>query len=138
MGGSLKCQNDDKNICVIRGPVPLYCGNAELDVDFNARRGATKIVGKMNVLSGLPEGVSGGELPEITATIIPENGLDFTFKSCEIKFDKTKCASCTVCDNKRDFKFNCSNINVNPTAGGIPVEGPALTECEGFGFLGDI
>jgi hypothetical protein len=135
LGGEFTCKNDAK-YCVIQGPVPLYCGTVDLKVAFNARKGPTNIDACFNVKSGLPEGISGGEFPRVCAKVVP-NGPDFTFKSCEIKFGDKKCESCTICANKRDFLFNCSSINVNP-AGTPFVEGPALTQCEGFGFLDDI
>jgi hypothetical protein len=136
LGGELVCQND-ADYCLINNPIKLYCGKADLSLDFSLREGVTSLEGCFAVESNLPNDlqITDGTIP-ICATVIP-TGTDFQFKSCSIDWDGEQCASCTVCENKRDFKFNCSNINVNPLGGAV-VEGPALTSCEGFGFLDDI
>jgi hypothetical protein len=134
--GELSCTSGD-NYCLINDdPLDQYCGKAEVTAEFSLReRGVTGIDGCFAVKTNLPEGVqvgAGGSLA-ICANVVPVDGEDFKFKSCAIDWAGKKCTSCTVCDNQRDFKFDCSNINV-----GTAVKGPVLAECEGFGFLDDL
>jgi hypothetical protein len=134
--GEMTCASGD-NYCLINdNPDDEYCGKVDVTVEFSLRdRGVTGIDGCFAVKSNLPSGVTvspGGSLP-ICANVVPVDGEDFKFKSCAIDWAGKKCTSCTVCDNQRDFKFDCSNINV-----GAAVKGPVLAECEGFGFLDEL
>lgn len=103
-----------------------------MDVEFNARDGPTNINGCMNVTSGLPDDIV-GTIEPICADIALV-GFDFAFKSCDIKIGDTDCAVCEVCDNKRGIRFNCSNININPSVDPVVV-GPAIDQCQLLGFL---
>jgi hypothetical protein len=134
--GEMTCSSGD-NYCLINDdPVDEYCGKVDVTVEFSLRdRGVTGLDGCFAVKTNLPSGVTvspGGSLP-ICASVVPVDGEDFKFKSCAIDMAGKKCASCTVCDNQRDFKFDCSNVNV-----GTAVKGPVLAECEGFGFLDEL
>ena len=57
------------------------------------------------------------------------------FSECGIKFNDRKCSRCTVCDGNRDFSFDCSNVNINPTNLGGFIAGPVTDVCFGFGGL---
>jgi hypothetical protein len=135
LGGQLICQND-ANYCLVNGE--LYCGSTALQLDFSLREGITDLNGCFEIESNLPSNLQIGpsERIPVCVNVVP-TGTDFKFKSCNIEWAGEQCASCTVCANERDFKFDCSNVNVNPLGSPL-VEGPTLTECEGFGFLDDI
>jgi hypothetical protein len=46
------------------------------------------------------------------------------------------CTSCTVCANKIDVTFDCSNRSINPLgATGSFIAGPKVTTCIGLGLL---
>lgn len=141
IGGKITCQIDDP-FCLINRPFKIYCGEVDITATFNTRSGISKVKACIDITSNFPrdfpvpiDDVS--QFPEACVSVVPSNDDFLTFESCEIKFDDQVCSSCVVCDSKRDFKFNCTNVNVNPAPDVDPtfIEGPFVTECIGFGFL---
>jgi hypothetical protein len=135
LGGRLVCQTDRQN-CLVRKPVEIYCGDVDFVIDFTAVQGPTNFKGCLEIQGNIPEDLTAGDFPPVCAKAVPY-GRNLTFKSCEITWGNEPCKSCEVCSSKRDFKFDCSNVDINPSniPGDTVVEGPTIQSCQGLGFL---
>ena len=141
LGGRITCQIDDP-FCLINRPFKVYCGKVDITASFNTRSGISNVKACIDITSNFPKDFpipidEISEFPKACVSVVPASDDFLTFESCEIKFDKQVCSSCVVCDSKRDFTFDCRNVNVNPAQDVEPtfIEGPFVTECIGFSFL---
>jgi hypothetical protein len=141
VGGMITCQIDDP-FCLINQPFKVYCGEVDISASFQRRSGITNVKACIDVTSDFPKDFpvpidNVTQFPKACVSVVPATDDFLTFESCEIKFDEQVCSSCVVCDSKRDFLFNCTNVNVNPGKDVDPtfVAGPVVTECIGFDFL---
>lgn len=141
LGGKITCQIDDP-FCLINRPFKVYCGEVDITATFNTRSGISNVKACLDITSNFPrdfpvpiDDVS--QFPKACVSVVPATDDFLTFESCEITFNKQVCSSCVVCDSKRDFLFDCRNVNVNPAQDVEPtfIEGPFVTECVGFSFL---
>ena len=68
---------------------------------------------------------------EITHTKPIRISNPIEFQSCEAFLGTDKCESCVICENKKQVKFSCSNVNL-ATAGSAPYYAPAFNQCLGI------
>lgn len=66
----------------------------------------------------------------------------FAYDSCEVDFNNEPC-TCTVCENKRSFKYDCSMNTVQTNNVALPflpdaTEGPKMDLCLGVGTFEEI
>jgi hypothetical protein len=141
LGGKITCQIDDP-FCLINRPFKVYCGEVDVTATFNTRKGISNVKGCIDITSDFPRNFpipidEISEFPRACVSVVPTNEEFLTYESCQITFDKQVCSSCTVCESKRDFLFDCRNVNVNPAQDveDTFIEGPFVTECIGFSFL---
>lgn len=141
IGGKITCQIDDP-FCLINRPFKVYCGEVDVTATFNTRKGISNIKACIDITSDFPrdfpipiDDIS--DFPKACVSVVPSNEEFLTFESCAITFDKQACQTCTVCESKQDFLFDCRNVNVNPAQDveDTFIEGPFVTECIGFSFL---
>ena len=133
--GNVECVNTNRR-CL--QPPDEFCASG--NVNFLLTAGIfVKTVIKSNITAcynvdeaTLPIPVSGD-----VGTVCAEfSTAGFALDQCSITIGTESCATCTVCPSGADFKFDCSNIDLEKNASLGTVPGPQTETCIGFTSVG--
>jgi hypothetical protein len=131
--GNVDCTTTTER-CLV--PPSFYCASG--GVGFALKAGIfvptglnSNITACFTVKSGLPADVA-----SIDEICFEFSTVGLGFDKCSVTVGNAACKSCTICDTKRDFKFDCSNINLpvikNST---FTLPGPNISDCIGFSSI---
>jgi hypothetical protein len=84
-----------------------------------------------DVKSGFPEGIV--KLDNEICFEFATKGLGFDV--CTVTIGTNTCQECTVCDSGTDFKFNCTNIDLETENADVNIPGPVIETCIGLSAI---
>ena len=134
--GEVVCDTDIPQ-CFL--PPDLFCATAELK--FQLAAGLFVDTGLNSNISACFDVKSG--FPDLTVPIADfDNEFCFQFSpkgleldKCSVQISSKACTSCEICESGVDFKFNCSNIDLEKKSEVITVPGPEITKCIGLSAI---
>ena len=133
--GEVACKT--KSQCFV--PPSSFCATGDIEFDLAAglfvETGLdSNITACFNVTDGFPNFLGTFlELDNLFCFQFKPKGLKLD--ECSVKIGEKDCNSCVVCDSDVDFKFDCSNIDLESKNGNVTILGPNITTCIGLSAI---
>lgn len=130
--GAVVCTTTERR-CLVQPD--LFCADGTIDFDLKAGLFVptglnSNVTACFDVESGFPEGIV--ELDNSVCFEFAAAGLALAFDACTVTIGSGTCQSCEICESGTDFKFNCTNIDLETANDNIKIDGPAIATCVGL------
>ena len=111
----------------------LFCASGTIDFELAAGLFVdtglnSNITACFDVKSGFPDGIV--ELDNEVCFEFATKGL--AFDACTVTIGTNTCQECTICESGVDFKFNCTNVDLETANADVTIPGPATATCLGL------
>lgn len=131
--GDVNCETTERR-CLVQPD--LFCADGTIEFDLKAGLFVdtglnSNVTACFDVKSGFPEGIV--ELDNIICFEFATKGLKFD--ACTVNIGDDTCQSCEICDSGVDFKFNCTNVDLETANADIKIDGPAISTCLGLSAI---
>lgn len=131
--GGVACTTTEER-CLV--PPDSFCAAGTIDFELAAGLFVdtgfnSNITACFDVESGFPDGLV--ELDNNICFEFATKGL--AFDACTVTIGTATCKECTICPTGVDFKFDCSNVDLESKSAEITINGPAITDCIGLSAI---
>ena len=131
--GDVGCKTTQRR-CLV--PPNLFCADGTIDFELSAGLFVdtglnSNVTACFTVESGFPDGIV--ELDNNICFEFATKGL--AFDACTVTIGSGVCQECKICETGVDFKFNCSNIDLETASTSIKIDGPAIANCIGLSAI---
>jgi hypothetical protein len=131
--GEVNCKTTQQR-CLVQPD--LFCADGTIKFELAAGLFVdtglnSNVTACFNVKSGFPDGI---------VSLADELCFEFATKglaldACTVTIGTSTCQECTICESGVDFKFNCTNVDLETANNDITIAGPAISTCLGLSAI---